>query len=164
MKTRRQVDSPLGPLTLTAEDGCIVALAFGAPAETANGDDPALLEAERQLAAYFDGRLAVFDLPLRLNGSALQVAVWRAMRRIPLGYTRSYGELAAETGAPARAVGTACGSNPVAIVVPCHRVVGAGGRFVGYSGGRGVATKAWLLRHERAVPLSGQLSLLAPPP
>jgi methylated-DNA-[protein]-cysteine S-methyltransferase len=163
MKHLRRVDSPLGPLTLAAEEGALVGLCFGAARDPAPAADPLLLEAERQLAAYFQGRLRSFDLPLRLAGSALQNAVWQAMRRIPLGYTRSYGELAAEAGAPARAVGAACGGNPVAIVVPCHRVVGAGGRFVGYSGGRGVATKAWLLRHERAVPLSDQLSLLAPP-
>jgi methylated-DNA-[protein]-cysteine S-methyltransferase len=164
MKACRHVDSPLGPLTLTAEDGALVRLSFGASDAAAGSADPLLLEAERQLAAYFERRLHTFDLPLRLAGSKFAVAVWQAMRRIPPGYTRSYGELAAETGAPARAVGTACGGNPIAIVVPCHRVVGADGRLTGYSGGRGVETKAWLLRHERAVPLSDQLSLLAPPP
>lgn len=164
MKSRRRTGSPLGPLTLTAEDGALVRLSFGASAAADDGADPLLLEAERQLAAYFERRLQAFDLPLRLAGSKFEVAVWEAMRRIPLGYTRGYGELAAETGAPARAVGTACGSNPIAIVVPCHRVVGAGGRLTGYSGGRGVETKAWLLRHEQAMPLSDQLSLLAPPP
>lgn len=163
MTARRCVASPLGCLLLGARDGALISLHFGASAGQANDADPLLLEAERQLQAYFDRRLNRFDLPLLLEGSGFQRAVWEAMRRIPHGFTRNYGELARETGAPARAVGTACGGNPIAIVVPCHRVVGADGRLTGYSGGQGVETKAWLLRHEQAVPLSDQLSLFAPP-
>ena len=162
MIARRCIASPLGPLLLAAHDGALISLQFGAPVAPANDSDPMLLKAERQLAAYFDGRLRNFDLPLRLDGTGFQRTVWQAMLRIPYGFTRNYGELAHETGAPARAVGTACGSNPIAIVVPCHRVVGADGRLTGYSGGQGVETKAWLLRHEQAVPQSDQLSLFAP--
>ncbi|MGQ0674980.1 MAG: methylated-DNA--[protein]-cysteine S-methyltransferase [Rhodospirillales bacterium] len=161
MTARRCVASPLGPLLLAARDGALASLHFGAPEGRADDADPVLLEAERQLQAYFDRRLGRFDLPLMLEGSGFQRAVWEAMRRIPYGFTRNYGELARETGAPARAVGAACGGNPIAIVVPCHRVIGADGRLTGFSGGRGVETKAWLLRHEQAVPLSDQLSLFA---
>ncbi len=159
MIARRCIASPLGPLLLAARDGALISLHFGAAEEPASDADPVLLEAERQLQAYFDRRLRRFDLPLRLDGSDFQRAVWQAMLRIPHGFTRNYGDLARETGAPARAVGTACGSNPVAIVVPCHRVVGADGKLTGHSGGQGVETKAWLLRHEQAVPMSDQLSL-----
>ncbi len=162
MTARRCIASPLGPLLLAAADGALVALSFGAPADAADHADPLLLEAERQLAEYFARRLRNFDLPLHLEGTEFELAVWKGMQRIPYGFTRNYGELAGETGAPARAVGAACGSNPIAIIVPCHRVVGADGRLTGYSGGRGVETKAWLLRHEQAVPLSDQLSLFAP--
>ncbi len=164
MIAQRCIASPLGPLLLAARDGALVALHFGAPRETANDSDPVLLEAERQLAAYFDRRRRSFDLPMSLDGSDFQRAVWQGMLNIPYGFTRNYGDLARETGAPARAVGTACGSNPIAIIVPCHRVVGADGKLTGYSGGQGVETKAWLLRHEQAVPLSDQLSLFAPAP
>ncbi|MCC7046398.1 MAG: methylated-DNA--[protein]-cysteine S-methyltransferase [Alphaproteobacteria bacterium] len=148
MRLRRHVASPLGPLTVAAEDGHIVSLGFGAGAAEAERDDPLLAEAARQLDAYFARRLRAFDLPLLPRGSAFHRAVWDAMLRIPYGDARSYGVLAEETGGVARAVGIACGSNPIAIVIPCHRVIGAGGRMVGYSGGKGVKTKSWLLVHE----------------
>lgn len=166
MTACRRVASPLGPLCVAAADGQLVALGFGAPAAEPGRDDPLLREAERQLDAYFAHRLRHFDLPLRADGSSFQRAVWAAMRRIPYGQTRSYGEIAAELGGVARAVGIACGANPIAIVVPCHRVIGAGGRLVGYSGGKGIRTKSWLLVHEgwrppRADP--AQLALFGQP-
>ncbi|MCC6467593.1 MAG: methylated-DNA--[protein]-cysteine S-methyltransferase [Alphaproteobacteria bacterium] len=148
MRARRHIGSPLGLLTVAAEDGHIVGLGFGAVAAEERRDDPLLVEAGRQLDAYFARRLRAFDLPLLPQGSAFHRAVWDAMLRIPYGEARSYGALAAETGGVARAVGIACGSNPIAIVIPCHRVIGAGGRMVGYSGGKGVKTKSWLLVHE----------------
>jgi methylated-DNA-[protein]-cysteine S-methyltransferase len=163
MTAWRIIGSPLGALTLGARDGKLAALHFGAQGGEAESADPVLTETERQLAAYFAGRLKAFDLPLLLEGSDFQLAVWEAMRRIPYGFTRNYGEIARETGAPARAVGAACGSNPIVIVVPCHRVVGADGSLTGFSGGEGVETKARLQRHEQAVPLSDQLSLFARP-
>jgi O-6-methylguanine DNA methyltransferase len=104
-----------------------------------------------ELAAYFDGRLARFDTPLAPRGTAFQRAIWFALRRIPLGATLSYAALARSIGRPkaVRAAGAANGANPWAIVVPCHRVVGAGGALVGYAGG--VARKRWLIEHERNV-------------
>jgi len=164
MTAQRTVSSPLGPLTLTARDGALVSLHFGAGDVAASADAPVLLDAERQLAEYFAHDRVDFDVPIQLEGGNFELAVWQAMRRIPFGRTRRYGELAAEIGGIARAVGIACGRNPIAIIVPCHRVVGTNGRLTGYSGGQGVETKAWLLRHELATPLNDQLSLFAPAP
>lgn len=163
MRTHRIIASPIGPLHATAENGVLVALSFRDPGDVTSDDDPALCETERQLGQYFARDRRAFDLPLTLHGSNLELAVWEAMRRIPFGFTRRYGELAEELGAIARNVGTACGRNPIPIIVPCHRVVGATGRLVGFSGGHGIETKAWLLRHELATPMSDQLSLFAAP-
>ncbi|WP_236239486.1 methylated-DNA--[protein]-cysteine S-methyltransferase [Streptomyces sp. CC228A] len=137
------VDSPYGPLTLVATDGVLSGLymtdqrhrppeeAFGAP------DPRPFTEAARQLDSYFRRDLTSFDLPLHLHGTPFQRAVWQRLLTIPYGETRSYGELAEQLGNPAasRAVGLANGRNPVGIIVPCHRVVGADGALTGYGGG-----------------------------
>lgn len=162
MTVLRHIASPLGILGVAAEAGSITRLHFGVIEPEAERDDPVLVEAERQLDAYFAGTLRDFDLPLQAPGNDLERGVWDAMLRIPYGKTRTYGEVAAELGAIARNVGTACGANPIAIVIPCHRIVGAGGKLTGYSGGEGVKTKAWLLDHEGWRPPSvpdAQLSL-----
>jgi methylated-DNA-[protein]-cysteine S-methyltransferase len=144
---RITLDSPLGPLTLTASGGALTMLDWGqAPPE---GRDPVLDEAAHQLEAYFAGRRTGFDLPLRPAGTPFRRRVWDAMCAIPFGHTRTYGEIARELGSAARAVGGACGANPIPIVIPCHRVLAAGGREGGYSGLGGVTTKHWLLGHER---------------
>jgi methylated-DNA-[protein]-cysteine S-methyltransferase len=138
-------DTPVGRLTITAEEDAIVAVRW---ADDGTGAaSPLLAEALRQLAAYFAGRLTRFDLPLAPRGSAHDARVWEAMRRIPHGQTRSYGELAMETSSAPRAVGRACGHNPIPIVIPCHRVVARAG-IGGYSGGTGLATKRALLALE----------------
>jgi methylated-DNA-[protein]-cysteine S-methyltransferase len=143
------VPSPLGMLTVTEQDGAITKLRWhGTAAHPA--PTPLLAEAARQLAAYFDGSLKDFDLPLRPEGSPFEQAVWRAMCRIPAGSTRSYGAIAAEVGAPARAVGGACGSNPIPIIIPCHRILATGGPLGGYSGQGGNETKRFLLALEGA--------------
>lgn len=162
----RHVASPLGPLSVAAADGAITRLHFGVLGPETGRDDPVLVEAERQLQAYFAGTLHDFDLPLSAPGNELERGVWDAMLRIPYGRTRTYGEVATELSAIARNVGTACGANPIAIVIPCHRIVGAGGKLTGYSGGEGVKTKAWLLDHEGWRPPSvpeAQLSLFGQP-
>ncbi|MFF2012183.1 methylated-DNA--[protein]-cysteine S-methyltransferase [Streptomyces sp. NPDC058195] len=143
--TRRHtvVDSPYGPLTLVAADGVLCGLYMTAqrhrpPEESFGAPDPEpFAEAVRQLDAYFSGELHVFDLPLRLEGTPFQRDVWALLQRIPYGETRSYGELAEQLGKPgaSRAVGLANGKNPVGIIVPCHRVVGASGSLTGYGGG-----------------------------
>lgn len=148
MRTR-SVLTPLGWIALTEEDGAIAAVGWG---RGALDDTPLLVEAERQLAAYFDRRLQRFDLPLRPAGEPLQQAVAAAMRAIPYGRTREYGEIARELGAPAQAIGAACGRNTIPVIVPCHRVVGAAG-LGGFSAPGGVETKVALLRHEGAYSL-----------
>jgi methylated-DNA-[protein]-cysteine S-methyltransferase len=141
------VDSPVGALTIAEEAGAIAAIGWGGARRR---DRTALLaEAERQLAAYFAGKLQRFDLPLAPQGSRFDLAVWRAMQQIPYGETRSYGELAQAVGSAPRAVGGACGRNPIPIVVPCHRVLSRTG-LGGYSGAGGLQTKSALLALEGA--------------
>ena len=146
------VDTPLGPLLIVAtEDGSLVEAAFeGTPPPGAALDTAATAEAARQLRAYFTGDLDAFDLDLAPQGTPFQREVWRALGEIPHGQTVSYGALAARVGRPrgAQAVGRANGQNPIAVVVPCHRVVGADGALVGYAGG--LDRKAALLAHEGA--------------
>jgi methylated-DNA-[protein]-cysteine S-methyltransferase len=133
--------TPIGELLLTADDdGALTAVHLpNRHPETAGWerDDAALAMARRQLSDYFAGERTAFDLPLRPAGAPFQLRVWEALLRIPYGETASYGELARELGHPgaARAVGAANGRNPLAIVVPCHRVIGASGSLTGYAGG-----------------------------
>ena len=143
------MNSPVGPLTLFEDKGALTALEWGrAPASRST---PLLNEATRQLTAYFDGGLRDFDLPLApVGGTEFQQRVWRAMPDIPYGRTETYGELAARIDGVARAVGGACGANPLPILIPCHRITGAGGRMTGYSAGEGIETKRALLRLEGA--------------
>jgi methylated-DNA-[protein]-cysteine S-methyltransferase len=138
--------SPVGRLTVVARDGAIVAIRWGEPRE--ERETPLLAAAKAQIDAYFYCGLRVFELPLKPSGTAFDQRVWQAMLEIPWGRTRSYGELASALGGTARAIGTACGRNPIPIIIPCHRVLGAGGKMVGYSGGQGVESKCALLAHE----------------
>lgn len=146
---RLTVPSPFGPLTLHEDGGLIVRLDWNA--REAAGSSDALEEAERQLRAYFDRSLTRFNLPLDW-GTGLNAAVRRAMAAIPFGETRTYGDLARAIGAPAQAVGQACGANPIPILIPCHRVLGANG-LGGFSAPGGIETKVALLRHEGAASL-----------
>jgi methylated-DNA-[protein]-cysteine S-methyltransferase len=141
--------TPLGEVTVSEASGGIVALDWGRGARQESS--PLLREAARQLNAYFDDRLERFDLPLKPHGTPFQFAVWKALRRIPKGETRTYGELAQLLGSSARAIGSACARNPIPIIVPCHRVTAATGKLGGFSGGDGLATKLALLRLERAI-------------
>ena len=130
------VETPIGPLLLSAEDGRLSGVAFAASAG-ARSSEPLLLEAEAQLHAYFAGELRRFELPLAPRGTSFQLSVWEALLEIPYGSTATYSELAAAIGRPSacRAVGAANGRNPLAVIVPCHRVIGAGGALTGYGGG-----------------------------
>jgi methylated-DNA-[protein]-cysteine S-methyltransferase len=155
-----RLQSPIGPLLLVSDGAALRALTF-------DEDDPALDGAVAgavpkaildAICAYFAGDLTAIDrIPVETAGSEFQRSVWAALRAIPVGTTTTYGELAARIGRPgaSRAVGLANGSNPVAIVVPCHRVIGADGTLTGYGGG--LSRKRWLLEHERAI--SAQLAL-----
>ena len=140
------VASPLGPLTLTEQDGRIVALDWG-DCETQQRT-PLLTRARDQLIEYFRGTRTAFELPLALVGTGFQRRVWQAMVAIPYGETRSYADLAEGLSSSARAVGTACGRNPIPVIIPCHRVIGKSGALTGYSGGDGLATKQFLLALE----------------
>jgi methylated-DNA-[protein]-cysteine S-methyltransferase len=156
------IETPIGTLTLVASDAGLRAVLWpdDDPARVRLGErvedatHPVLAAAARQLAEYFRGDRTEFDLPLDPVGTEFQRAAWDALGRIPFGTTISYGEQAARMGdrRKARAVGAANGRNPLSIVVPCHRVVGATGSLTGFAGG--VDTKAWLLAHEQrhAVP------------
>ena len=142
------IKSPFGDLTVFEEDGRLVAIEWGkAPASKKT---PVLIEAGKQLEAYFDGNLTHFDLPLAPRGTPFLERVWEHMRTIPFGTTETYGEIAKKLRSGPRAVGMACGRNPLPILVPCHRIVGAGGGLTGYSGGGGIETKRALLRLEGA--------------
>jgi methylated-DNA-[protein]-cysteine S-methyltransferase len=138
-RTHTVAGSPIGPLTPVAEDGALVALYLDAPDAAALGDrdDAAFADVVGQLGEYFAGERTAFDLWLRPSGNDLQLAVWRLMAEIPYGETRSYGCLARRLGdrSLAQAVGAACGRNPLPVVVPCHRVIGADGSLVGFGGG-----------------------------
>jgi methylated-DNA-[protein]-cysteine S-methyltransferase len=148
------VDSPLGPLLLTRDEigitGCYLPTGKHERRveDTWTRDDAAFEDARSQLAEYFAGTRHTFELPLHPAGTPFQQRVWGALRDIPYGETASYGQTAVAVGAPsaARAVGLANGQNPISIVVPCHRVVGADGSLTGYGGG--LPAKQWLLSHE----------------
>jgi methylated-DNA-[protein]-cysteine S-methyltransferase len=160
----RFLDSPVGRLTLVADDDALVGLWFpdregatggvdtgaiagGAPVE----GHPVLELAAAELVAYFAGARTAFTVPVAPRGTPFQRAVWAQLAAIPFAETRSYGQLARTLGRPggARAVGLANGRNPVAIILPCHRVIGADGSLTGFGGG--LPAKRWLLEHERAV-------------
>jgi len=152
------IDSPLGPLTLVADDGRLAALYMTAQrhlppdarlGDEVSADEPVFADAVQELREYFAGERTSFDLELAPRGSDFQRAVWLRLREIPFGVTTTYGTIAADLGLPpsaARAVGGAVGRNPLGVVVPCHRVVGANGALTGYAGG--LDRKVWLLEHE----------------
>ena len=148
------LESPLGRLRVIEADGRIVRLHWRDEEEERVADDaapsPLLAEAGRQLADYFAGGRQDFDLPLAPAGSDFQRRVWREMIQIPYGEVLTYGEMAARSGGVARAVGGACGANPIPVIIPCHRVV-AGEGLGGYSGRGGLATKRQLLILEGAM-------------
>jgi len=159
------LDSPVGRLLVAGDGERLHCISFptGRRARQPTGhwrrDDDLFSEAFAQLRAYFAGELTRFDLPLHFSGTDFQNAVWSALRDIPFGETVSYGELAGRIGRPgaSRAVGAANGANPLPIVVPCHRVVGTDGSLTGFGGG--VATKRFLLRHERGTADAAQLRI-----
>jgi methylated-DNA-[protein]-cysteine S-methyltransferase len=151
----RVVDSPIGPLTIAGDGQVVTALRMAEQAHEPSTsaewvrDDRVFGDVAEQLRAYFAGELTAFDVPLRLEGTAFQRSVWSALTEIPYGRTWSYGQVGAHIGKPSamRAVGLANGRNPVAIIVPCHRVIGASGKLVGYGGG--LDRKVFLLELEK---------------
>jgi methylated-DNA-[protein]-cysteine S-methyltransferase len=144
---QKTVDTQFGSLVIVEKDDAIAGLLWGRA--VAEADSDLLREAVRQLKAYDAGALEQFDLPLRVTGSDFQIAVCDAIIAIPFGYTVTYGDIARNLGVPAQAVGQACGANPIPVIIPCHRVLGAKG-LTGFSGAGSVETKVALLRHEKA--------------
>lgn len=165
--SRATIETPLGAMLALASEAGLCALEFTGPGkrlarldarlhghfpphEIADRDAPVIAETRRWLKAYFAGKSAeIGGLPLDMHGADFEQRVWRALLQIPAGETRSYGSLAKGLGSPgaARAVGMANGANPIAIIVPCHRVIGSSGSLTGYGGG--LDRKQWLLDHER---------------
>ena len=140
--------APIGDLTISVEDNIIVSLDWGWAKE--QNTNPLLHDAKSQLNDYFDGLRKIFDLPLEPPGTKFQRRVWSMMEQIPYGKTITYGEIAKNLGSSARAVGMACGANPIPVIIPCHRVVAAND-MGGYSGDGGVKTKRALLHLERVL-------------
>lgn len=143
------VKTSLGPMTIWANATHILRLEFGMK-ESDEMINPVIEEAKSQLIGYFEGRLKEFNLPLEPEGTEFQKSVWQELLKIPYGSTISYAELAIRLGdlKKIRAVGTANGKNPIAVIIPCHRVIGSDGKLVGYSSG--LDKKEWLLKHEGA--------------
>ncbi|MES1197302.1 MAG: methylated-DNA--[protein]-cysteine S-methyltransferase [Pseudomonadota bacterium] len=153
---RYDYKSPIGILALTANDDALTGVYFenpkhgGPPADARIGSNAVIEETRRQLDEYFAGKRTSFDLPLAPEGTEFQLKVWKALRRIRYGATKSYGQIASEIGAPqaSRAVGAANGRNPIPIIVPCHRVIGADGSLTGFGGG--MERKRFLLDLEQS--------------
>jgi methylated-DNA-[protein]-cysteine S-methyltransferase len=147
------VESPVGRLALEADGDTLTGLRWTGAAERSKDEKatPVLREARRQLDQYFERKLRRFDLPLAAAGTPFQQSVWTMMSAIPFGETATYGGMAIALGSGPRAVGMACGRNPLPIVVPCHRVLASGGKEGGFSGGQGLPTKRKLLALEGVV-------------
>jgi methylated-DNA-[protein]-cysteine S-methyltransferase len=146
------VASPVGRLALQAEGEALTGVRWASAGERSRDKpSPILKEAARQLERYFARKLTAFDLPLAARGTDFQKSVWKMMREIPYGETATYGGMAMALGSGPRAVGMACGRNPIPIIVPCHRVLGSGGKEGGFSGGQGLPTKRKLLAIEGVV-------------
>jgi methylated-DNA-[protein]-cysteine S-methyltransferase len=151
-------DSPLGLLVLKSNGEAVTEISFSESDSRDSNSCALLLECQKQLEDYFLGKSLEFNLPLNPSGTPFQKKVWAELMKISKGQTITYHELAIRLGDPrlVRAVGTANGRNPVAIVIPCHRVIGAGNKLTGYAGG--LSRKLWLLEHERKhQPLAGTL-------
>ncbi len=145
---QQTIDSPLGPLQIFANGQGISKISLGIYHHAPDASSALTQLAASQLQQYFAGSLTCFSLPLAAGGTTFQQQVWRALSQLPYGHTCSYADIARQIANPkaVRAVGAANGKNPIAIVVPCHRVIGANGTLTGYAGG--LANKAWLLAHE----------------
>ena len=149
MRIRHRVSTPIGELVLLGTTAGLSEIRFPHAAAVDDADDGELPEAAAEIEAYFAGRLREFTIPLVPAGTRFQHQVWRLLREIPFGATTTYGALARRLGkaSAARAVGLANGSNPLPIIVPCHRVIGSNGKLTGFAGG--LPMKAWLLDWER---------------
>jgi methylated-DNA-[protein]-cysteine S-methyltransferase len=148
-KAVMSVETPIGPITLIAQNEKIIQVVLGKRA-AAVGSSPVLTLAKKQIANYFAGSLNRFTIPVAVEGTEFQKSVWKEIAKLATGKSISYGEIAAKIGKPlaSRAVGAAVGSNPTPLIVGCHRVLGSAGKITGFTGAKGIKTKAWLLDHE----------------
>ncbi len=154
-KSVMSVETPIGPITLIAQNEKIIQVVLGKRA-AAVGSSPVLTLAKKQIANYFAGSLNRFTIPVAVEGTEFQKSVWKEIAKLATGKSISYGEIAAKLGKPlaSRAVGAAVGSNPTPLIVGCHRVLGSAGKITGFTGAKGIKTKAWLLDHEGIAYLS----------
>jgi methylated-DNA-[protein]-cysteine S-methyltransferase len=150
MISRSTFESPVGHINLTADEDTVIELTMSRTAGPVQGSAKVLKEAQKQLTEYFKGKRKDFNFKFEARGTKFQQSVWNEIARIPFGEVISYADIAREIGNPAasRAVGGAVGSNPIPLLIGCHRVLGASGRITGYSGGEGIPTKRWLLALE----------------
>ena len=144
------VDSPIGKVWIESDGERVLRVSFESIGRGKSGVPKVLKEAAKQMGQYFKGKRKVFDLPLPARGSAFRNRVWEELNKIPFGRVKSYQELVVKTGGSARAVGGACGANPLPIIIPCHRVLSSTGLLTGYIGG--MWRKRWLLEHEGVLP------------
>ena len=151
------IDSPVGKLTILADDEAVYEITFTEKDIESLSENTLTLEVAQQLKAYFDGNLQTFDFPIKQNGTEFQKEVWQNLLKIPYGTTISYAKFSEHKPLAIRAIASANGKNDLAIVVPCHRVIGSSGKLVGYAGG--LWRKQWLLQHEREVTKTGQTEL-----
>lgn len=151
------IDSPVGKLTILADDEAVYEITFTEKDIESLSENTLTLEVAQQLKAYFDGNLQTFDFPIKQNGTEFQQEVWQNLLKIPYGTTISYAKFSEHKPLAIRAIASANGKNDLAIVVPCHRVIGSSGKLVGYAGG--LWRKQWLLQHEREVTKTGQTEL-----
>lgn len=143
------IDSPLGRLLLVSDQDALIRVEWGTQ-ENAGSADPLLKRAADQMQQYFAGKRRGFDLPLKPAGTQFRLSVWRAMQGIAYGHVATYGDLAKDLQSSPRAIGGACGANPIPIIIPCHRVIGHNQRLTGFSAPGGLATKTWLLQLEES--------------
>ena len=155
---QRIFDSPIGRLLLSTKDGRLCEIRRVEYGEAKHADDPILDEVQKQLDEYFSGRRMAFSLPLEIEGTAFERAVWQQLVQIPFGSVMTYGQLAAKLGMPkaARAVGRACSRNPLLIVVPCHRVIAGTGKLTGFAAGMQakrvlLEKEGWTIQDDRVV-------------
>ena len=158
MPTTYTFRTPLGAVCLTEDDGSITRIELTDVADEPLAPTPLLREAEQQILAYLRGERQQLDFPIRMLGTPFQQRVWRALQQIPYGSTRTYGEVASAIGNPraSRAVGMACNKNPLLLIIPCHRVVGSGGKLTGFA--YGTDAKQWLLELEEEAMLTSTIA------
>ncbi|MGM9478597.1 methylated-DNA--[protein]-cysteine S-methyltransferase [Pedobacter sp. GSP4] len=151
------IASPVGQITILADDDFVYAVTFAEKDITHLTENPLTLKVAEQLKDYFNGELQHFDFPIKQKGTEFQQEVWQNLLAIPFGETTSYAKFSAHNPLAIRAIAAANGKNNIAIVVPCHRVIGSNGKLVGYAGG--LWRKQWLLQHEREITHKGQTEL-----